>query len=81
MINAEKRGVCGFDDLEADEFTEEEEFVDLMILQTYEFRQEEGLVGLMICRQADKFGEDEELVGLMICRLMNSQKKRSLWVS
>jgi len=43
-----RKGVCGFDDLEADEFTEEEELVGLMILQTYEFRQEEGLVGLMI---------------------------------
>jgi hypothetical protein len=51
-----RRGVCGFDDLEADEFKEEEELVGLMILQTYEFRQEEliGFVDLQLMNIGQK---------------------------
>jgi hypothetical protein len=45
-----RRGVCGFDDLEADEFTKEEELVGLMICrQADKFGEEEELMGLMIC--------------------------------
>jgi hypothetical protein len=52
-----RKGVCGFDDLEADEFAEEEEVVGLMILQTYEFRQEElvGFDDLQLMNISQKF--------------------------